>query len=170
MSKRMKVLVSVLLAILLLTVTGAATVMADDGSTATENVTSTNSFLVRVADKLGITEEELANTFREARQEMSGEAFIRYLDKAVEEGLITQQEANEIKEWWEQKPEGIDCLSPHRFLGETLHNRHMWGAHRGMGEEVLNQADRVRERWQNRLETQNCPLSRARIHQAMRVR
>jgi len=169
MSKRMKVLVAVLVAILMLTVGGAATVMADDEATSTSNATSTNGLLARVAEILDIPQEDLVNAFQQARQEMREEAFIRYLDKAVEDGLITQQEADEIREWWEQRPEGMNRLTPRRFLGKALQNRHMWSAQRGMSKEAFGQAaNRIMERWQNRLETQNCQFSRDRIRQAMR--
>ncbi len=165
MSKKVRVLVSVLVAIALLTVGGAAAVMADDGSTPTSNTTSTNGLLARVAENLGITDEELANAFEQAQQEIRDEAFIRYLDKAVEEGLITQQEAGEIIEWLEQKPESVDRLSPRRFLGKALHNRHMWSAQRGISEETLSQAaNRIMERWQSRPEIQNRLFLRARIN------
>jgi len=181
MSKKVKVLVSVLVAVVLLTVGGAAVVMADDGSTPTSNTTSTKGLLARVAENLGITDEELSNAFSEAQQEMRDEAFTRYLDKAVEEGLITQDEADDIKEWRVQRPEAIDRLSPRCFFGKAFLSRHIWGAHQGISEETLNQAvesgliteekaNQIMERWQNRLETQNCLFSRARIHQAIRGR
>lgn len=115
MSKKVKVVVSVLVAVVLLAVGGTATVLADENNndeeatvTATENVTATKGLLARVADNLGITEEELVNAFKQARQEMREEAFIRYLDKAVEKGLITQEEADEIEEWWGERPEVLD--------------------------------------------------------------
>lgn len=179
MSKKMKVLVAVLMAILLLTVGGAAAVMADDESSSTSNVTSTNSLLARVADKLGITEEELANAFREARQEMREEAFLSYLDKAVEEGLINQEEADEIKEWWVQRPEAFERLSPHRFLGKGLLGRHIFGAQRGWSEGALNQAmerrlitaekaNMIMERWQNRLENPKQTFTLGHFQQALR--
>ncbi|MFB0558975.1 MAG: hypothetical protein ACETVS_00325 [Dehalococcoidales bacterium] len=169
MSKKMKVFVAVLAATLLLTVGGAATVMADDEATSTSNATSTNGLLARVAEILDIPQEDLVNAFQQARQEMREEAFISYLDKAVEDGLITQEEADEIREWWEQRPEGMQHLTPRHFLGKALQNRHMWSAQRGMGEEAFGQAaNRIMERWQNRLETQNCQFSRDRIRQAMR--
>ena len=181
MSKKVKILVAVLAAILLLTVGGAAVVMADNGSTATDNETGRMGLLARVAENLGITDEELANAFTEARQEMREETFMRYLDKAVEEGLITQDEADEIREWQGQRPEAIDRLSPRCFFGKAFLSRHIWGAHQGISEETLNQAvesgliteekaNQIMERWQNRLETQNCLFSRARIHQAIRGR
>ena len=134
MSQRMKVLVSVLVAVVLLTVGGTAVVMADDGSTPTSNTTSTNSLLARVADKLDVTQEELANAFSEARQEMRQEAFIRSLDRSVEKGRLTDPEANEIKGWWGERPEVMDSGLFRCALGAPgLRGKHMWGGHRGWG-------------------------------------
>ncbi len=130
MSKRMKVLVSVLVAVVLLTVGGVAAVMADDGSTPTSNTANTTGLLARVAKNLGITEEELANAFEQAQQEMRQEAFIRSLDRAVEKGLIAPEEADEIKGWWAQRPEVMDSgLFPRAFGFKALGSRHMWGGH-----------------------------------------
>ena len=39
------------------------------------------------------------------RQEMKEEAFISRLNKAVEEGRITQEQADEIIKWWELRPD-----------------------------------------------------------------
>ena len=178
MSKRMKVLIAVLVAVVLLTAGGAATVMADDGSTATSNTTNTRGLLARVAGILDIPQEDLANAFEQARQEMRGEAFMKYLDKAVEKGCIDEDDADEIKEWWEQRPEALDRLPPRCFIGKPLLARHMWGAHRQMNEETLNQAmekgliteeqtDRIKERWESRLEARNHLFLHARIHQGI---
>jgi len=169
----MKVLVSVLVAVVLLSVGGAATVMADDGSTSTDNETGRKGLLARVAEILGIPSDSLTSAFEQARREMREEAFIRYLDKAVEKGLIDEEEADEIKEWWEQRPEEIDRLPPHCFISKGLLKRHIWGAQRGMSEEALSQAAErglIMERWQNRLETQNRLFLRARIQQGIRGR
>jgi len=176
MSKKMKVIVSALVAVVLLTVGGAAVVMADDGSTATENETGRKGLQARVAEILGIPSDNLTSAFEQAQQEMREEAFLRYLDKAVEDGLITHPEADEIREWWVQKPESVDHLTPRCFLGKALHGRHMWGAHPRMSEEALNQAmetgliteqaNMIKQRSQNRLETSKNILSRNRIRQA----
>ena len=131
MSKKAKVMVSVLAAVLLLTVGSVTTVMADDGTQSTPDTTSTKSFLARVAEKLGITEEELSNAFEEARQEMRDEACLRALDKAVAEGYISQEEAGEIRGWWGQKPEALDRgLLRHNFGFRTM-RKHMFGGYGG---------------------------------------
>lgn len=107
MSKKMKVLVSVLVAVLLLTVSGAAIAMAQEEEEPTPQVEA-NGLLTRVAEILGIPEEDLLAAIDQARQEMREEVCDQALDKAVEEGLITGEEAEEIREWWEQKPEVMD--------------------------------------------------------------
>ena len=101
MSKKVKVLISALVVALLLTVGATVTVMAEGE----EEETGENGLLGRVAEILGIDEEELTAAFEQAQQEMSEETFIRALDKAVEEERITREQANEIIEWWLEKPD-----------------------------------------------------------------
>jgi hypothetical protein len=134
MSKKVKVIVSVVAAVVLLTVGTATAVMAqEDGSTA--NTTGTRGLFARVAGSLNVTEEELIDAFKQARQEMGQEmkqmwqerrqkACSKAIDKAVEKELITQGEAGEIREWWEQRPEAINRFQRAPRFG-------MWRAHRG---------------------------------------
>ena len=115
MSKKVKVLISALLVAVLLTVGVTTTVMAQEGEeeeTVPATETSEKDLLDRVADILGIEKEDLINAFKQAQQEMREEAFIRALDKAVEGGRITQEQADEIIEWWGQRP---DVLAPGMF-------------------------------------------------------
>lgn len=128
MSKKLKVMVSVLAAVLLLTLAGVGTVLAqDEGSTATDEGTGAPSFLARVAEKLGITEEELSSAVNEVRQEMRDEARLKALDKAVAEGYITQEEAGEIEGWWAQKPEALDRGLLRHTFGFQNSQKHMFG-------------------------------------------
>ncbi len=71
MSKRIKVLVVVLAAVLLLTVSGTATVMAQEEPASTPQA---NGFLARVAEILDIPQERLGDAFTQARQQMRQEA------------------------------------------------------------------------------------------------
>ena len=103
MSRRMKVIIAVLMAVVLLAAGTTATVMAQD-----ESPTGENGLLARVAEILNIPEGELAHAFAQARQEMREEASDRALNRAVEEGVITEEEADEIRGWWGQKPEALD--------------------------------------------------------------
>ena len=122
MSKKLKVLISVLVATLLLTVGGVTMVMAEGEEETTPLAEArAKGLLERVADILEIDQEALIDAFEQAQQEMCEEAFINRLNQAVEEGLITQGQADEIIEWWGQKP-GV--LSPGMFQ-RTLRFRAM---------------------------------------------
>ena len=106
MSKKVKVLISVLVAAVLLTVGATATVMAEgEEETTPPPEAGAKGLLERVADILEIDKEDLIDAFQQAQQEMRGKAFIRRLDKAVEEGRINQEQADEIIKWWEQRPD-----------------------------------------------------------------
>jgi len=106
MSKKVKVLISVLVAALLLTVGGVTMVMAEgEEETTPPPEASVKGLLERVADILGIDSEALIDAFEQARQEMCEDAFTSHINQAVGEGRITQEQANEIIRWWGQRPD-----------------------------------------------------------------
>ena len=73
-------------------------------------------FVSKVATILGLEEEQVADAFRQAGQEMSQEAREareareQRLKKAIEDGLITEEEATQIREWWQDRPEALQSL------------------------------------------------------------
>ncbi len=106
MSKKVKVLISILVVALLLTMGGIKMVMAEgEEETTPPPEASKKGLLERVADILEIDQEDLINAFKQAQQEMKEEVFINRLNQAVEEGRITQEQADEVIEWWEQRPD-----------------------------------------------------------------
>lgn len=172
MSKKMKVLIAVLVAIITLTVSGTMAVLAQDDDEPEPDeealieeldeivprgglfmASGSGELLFRVAGILGISEEELEDAFNQARQEMIAErgekAFYELLDRAVAEGLITEEEAAEITDWWEQKPEALDwamlrnafsrmCQNPEALTNEACRQfkemrRNMWQWRQGSG-------------------------------------
>jgi hypothetical protein len=70
-----------------------------------EDVPTRIEVLDRVAEKLGIDPQELKDAFTEVIDEMQAEIQLKWLDKAVEEGLITEEEAQEYSEWWAARPD-----------------------------------------------------------------
>lgn len=108
MSKKIKVLISILVAALLLTMGGVTMVMAEgEEETTPPSEASAKGFLERVADILEIDQEDLIDAFKQAKQEMKASSFINRLNQAVAEERITQEQADEIMEWWKLKPEVI---------------------------------------------------------------
>lgn len=128
MSKRVKIITSVVMAVLLLAVGTTVTVMAQEETTPPE--AGAGGLLARVAEILDIPQEDLLSAFNQAKQEMRQEAFEGALDKAVEKGCITEQEADEITGWWGQKPEVTNRgLLQHAFAFRL--RNHLPGEHRG---------------------------------------
>ena len=76
-----------------------------------ENETSPyDTFVSKLADKLGVDEETLATAISEVRQEMRLEALEERLQEAVDEGTITQDEADQILAWMKSRPAALDEL------------------------------------------------------------
>ena len=132
MSKKVKILISLVVAILLLAMGGTATVMAQEEESIPPPRTGGEGVLAQVADILNIPQEELVSAFNQARQEMRQETFHRFLNKAVGQGRLTQDEADPIIDWWQQKPEAVDQIwLPHFFNSPPLAKGHGWSGDRG---------------------------------------
>ena len=86
------------------------------------------SFAARVADILGLDETTVQDAIDQAKAEMQEEALQAKLDWLVENGHMTQDQADEYKTWIESKPEG---LSP-RMFGGFGKKHHRFGG-RGSG-------------------------------------
>ncbi|MFC2001255.1 hypothetical protein ACFLUZ_01985 [Chloroflexota bacterium] len=104
MSKKLKVSVAALVAILLLTVGGTAMVMADEEPTV-DLPAGANVTLAKVAEILDIPQEELVSILRQAWQEVRGESI------AMEECSVCQENANrfqaqQTEKWQERAGEG----------------------------------------------------------------
>ncbi len=123
MSRKMKTLVAVMVAVLVLTAGSAALVMAQEEEP--PPTPETNGLLSKVAEILGIPQEDLSNAFQQARQELKQDAFQQFLNKAIEEGRINQEEADEYLEWWEQRPEAADILLQRLIGPRALRGRRM---------------------------------------------
>jgi len=61
---------------------------------------------------VAIDADELSEAFKAAQEEMRDEAQAEHLARLVEEGVITEDEAAEIEEWLNSRPE-IDFLQGH---------------------------------------------------------
>ena len=65
----------------------------------------------RVAEILELDEETVTGAFKQAMQQRVDEALQARLDKLVEAGRITQEQADELKAWYDERPEGVPGLS-----------------------------------------------------------
>ena len=56
---------------------------------------------------VAIDAQELQGAFSEFREEMAAEAMNNRLETMVENGIITQEEADQYRNWLESRPEGL---------------------------------------------------------------
>ena len=74
----------------------------------------------RVAEILELDEETVTDAFKQATQQRVDEALQARLDKLVEAGRITQEQADELKAWYDERPEGVPGLG---FGKHSFHHR-----------------------------------------------
>lgn len=79
--------------------------LADDGGPG-------QVLISKVAGILGLYEGQVADAFSQAWGEMRTEAQEQRLQQAVDDGRITEEEATQIREWWQARPEALERLGP----------------------------------------------------------
>ena len=125
-----KLVVSAVLAVVLAAGGIGGAVLAADGGD-TDN-SRPGTLLARVAEILDIDQQEIEDAFAQAQEEMRVEAQDRYLQKLVDEGRITPEQAEELKAWWDARPDDISFLRPFGRI-----RSHGFGGGMKWGEESL---------------------------------
>lgn len=107
MSKKWKIILAAVTAVVVLTVGGGAIVLANDSE---QTQSTSNPLLARVAELLGngVTEQALVDALKDARIEVAKEAITVALDKAVTNGVISSDEKASIQLWLSQQPDPAD--------------------------------------------------------------
>ncbi len=67
--------------------------------------TSGNTLMARVATILGIDQQKLEDAFIQAQKEMDQEALTEQLKIMVNQGTITQEQADQYQQWWQSRPD-----------------------------------------------------------------
>ncbi|MBI2917697.1 MAG: hypothetical protein HYY01_06850 [Chloroflexi bacterium] len=70
------------------------------------------SFAARVAAILGLDEAQVQSALKQASREMQDEALQQKLDRMVEQGRLTQEQADQMKQWYQARPEGVSSGFP----------------------------------------------------------
>ena len=86
---------------------GSATVLAQES----DGETSRLGLIARVANILGLEEQRVQDAFDQAGQELRDEQFEEMvgqrLEALVESGRITQEQADELREWYAERPDSF---------------------------------------------------------------
>ena len=109
------IIAGVLAAVLLVgSIGGVALAQTEDGED-----TQPQTLMARVADILNINQQTLEDAFNQARSEMRDEALDNYLDNLVNEGTITQEEADQYRAWHQARPDMEPFRQQMREWGEA---------------------------------------------------
>ena len=109
-SKRF-VIVSILVAVVLVAgvaLTGNA-VFAQDGP---DGQGRKGALVTRVAEILGIDQQTIEDAFKQAQSELRQERMENWLQKLIDEGEITQEQADDFTAWLEDKPADMPSVGP----------------------------------------------------------
>lgn len=75
-----------------------------------------------------IDPQQLKDAFAQASSEMRNEALQSQLQNLVDQGKITQEQANQYLEWWQARPEDMPLPGPFaRFGSHGFHGDIKWG-------------------------------------------
>ena len=121
-----KFIVVTLLAVVVLVGSTAGVALAQ---TESGNNSQPKTLLSRVAEILSIDQQTLEDAFAQAQSEMRAEALKDRLQSLVDEGKITQEQADQYLEWWQSKP---DVSAGFGFAGSGFCGRGGsggWGGH-----------------------------------------
>ena len=94
---------------LILGVFTGGVVLSQESYGKNSNTSPFQKLIARVAQTLGIGEDELQSAFDQAVKETRDEALQSKLDSLVEQGSMTPEQAEEYKTWYQSRP---DSLSP----------------------------------------------------------
>ena len=73
----------------------------------TNGGTASQSFAARVATILGLEEAPVQAALQQVRGEIRDERIQMRLDRMVEKGRLTQEQADELKKWYDARPDGL---------------------------------------------------------------
>ena len=131
-SKKFIIILALAIVALVGGTTGAVLAASSDSTTDTTAETTADTqredLLNRICEiyeentGTAIDPDQLQSALSQARQEMREQALQDRLDALVEEGTITQDEADQLLEWWQSRPD-IDLHGIIGFDGDMMGRR-----------------------------------------------
>jgi hypothetical protein len=110
MNGKTKLAIGSIMAALVGTVCFSVAALADASSNTSGDISAKEALITKVADNLGLEYDQVLGAFDAAQQELSSEALQQRLAQAVENGTITQDEADQIIAWMNAEPAAAESL------------------------------------------------------------
>ena len=106
------ILAAVLVAVMVIGCTAGVALAQEDearqgwrGALGDDAQSRQGALVARVAEMLGIDQQQLEDAFKQAQSELRQEALDSRLEELVDEGTLTQEQADEFKAWIEARPD-----------------------------------------------------------------
>ena len=128
--KKRWVFITLLVGALALGITGGA-VLAQGTGTSGATTPPLQTFAARVAAILGIDQAKVQDAMKQAATAMQNDALQQRLDKMVQSGRLTQAQADQIKQWYQSRPDVLGPVGP--MGGRGFHRGMMRGGFGGFG-------------------------------------
>ena len=129
--------------LLAMLVTGVMAVGALGGTVLAQEATidsGKSGIFGRVAEILGLSKDEVKDAFDQAKTELKNERIDAKFDEIVASGKMTEEEAAELREWLDARPEidgaskrNFESKKHHRFGRRDGHNSFMFQLKHGGG-------------------------------------
>lgn len=137
MLTKRKIIILAITGVMAAMVTGGV-VMAQDGSTqedsSRETMGSRVTTILNLEDGVNLEVEVVQDALKQARTAIKDERFEMKLQKLVELGHLDQEQADELREWYESRPDHADGASfgfGKRGGGHSFHGRGTFGSFGG---------------------------------------
>jgi hypothetical protein len=121
-SKKFIVIVSIVAAVVVLVSAGVGVALAADNPPAatTPAAPPQGELLARVAKIMGVDQAKLEAAFKQAEKELADQRVDQWLKKLVTDGKLTQQQADQYKQWLQSRPNVTIPRGPGGFKGPMM--------------------------------------------------
>ena len=121
--KKLRIIIPLAMAVVAVAVISFSVALAQENENSDSNA---SKLAVKVAEILGLDAAVVDDAIRQASEELKGEAIQKKLNALVENGRLTQEQADEYPNWIQSRPEGIPGIGKRHWEHWTRGN---WGWH-----------------------------------------
>ena len=122
--RKLQIIIPLVIAVVAVAVISFSIALAQGNKGGDSN---TGKLAIRVAEILGLDTAVVDDAIKQAREELRDEAIQKKLNALVENGRLTQEQADEYLNWTQSKPDGKRAIGKN-FFGKLGHHGN-WKSH-----------------------------------------
>ena len=147
--RKLRIIIPTAIAVVVVTAIGFGAAFAQGNEKGDSNA---SRLAAKVAEILGLDAAVVDDAIEQAREELRDEAIQKKLNALVENGRLTQEQADEYLNWIQSKPEGIPAIGK-QFFGKMRHHKGWKGHGRFFGSRNDSKGEPSLEDIQKKLNT-----------------